>query len=389
MDFKKMWKRFFTLDRHHAEGFTLVELIVVIAILAILGGVAVPAYSGYVEKANIGADQTLVSEVAHALTLYYYSHPETTGGYVVLKQEGKEATGDDVGKAAMQAVFGDDWATAVGLKHDSWTGEQSAASYVSTSYYGHENSLLNEVDRLTNALGGAVKDYNLSLGDKFPEFLNGYGLSSSSGANEIGNAAVLYVAQQTVGNEQFIKDTFASNLSSGNFINDTFNALSPKIGDAAALAAIYAYAEGFAQYCDAQDGSATNAVNVFHENAKFENITDAYAALKDIETAFNALEAEGRGYVPSYMAQDGPGMANVGGYVGIMGTVNNNKDVVDGNLAAEDCFTDGTVENLLKGYAAMGSMGVNTNNGEVAVILTFDKNGVPMVYTSDMGINKQ
>ena len=33
-------------------GFTLVELIVVIAILAILAGVAVPAYSGYIKRAN-------------------------------------------------------------------------------------------------------------------------------------------------------------------------------------------------------------------------------------------------------------------------------------------------------------------------------------------------
>lgn len=120
MDFKKMWKRFFTLDRHHAEGFTLVELIVVIAILAILGGVAVPAYSGYVTKANMGADQALVSEVAHALTLYYYSHPEITSGYVVLNKEGTDSTADNVGTAAMQAVFGDNWAETATLKYDGW-----------------------------------------------------------------------------------------------------------------------------------------------------------------------------------------------------------------------------------------------------------------------------
>lgn len=41
-------------------GFTLVELIVVIAILAILAGIAIPVYSGYIAKANEAADyQTL------------------------------------------------------------------------------------------------------------------------------------------------------------------------------------------------------------------------------------------------------------------------------------------------------------------------------------------
>ena len=41
-------------------GFTLVELIVVIAILAILAGVAIPAYSGYIAKAN---DSACLSEL--------------------------------------------------------------------------------------------------------------------------------------------------------------------------------------------------------------------------------------------------------------------------------------------------------------------------------------
>ena len=49
-----------------AEGFTLVELIVVIAILGVLAAVAVPAYSGYLEKANASADTQITAAVKTA-----------------------------------------------------------------------------------------------------------------------------------------------------------------------------------------------------------------------------------------------------------------------------------------------------------------------------------
>ena len=63
---KKKMRNFFTLTRKANGGFTLVELIVVIAILAILGGVAVPAYSGYVKKAERAGDETLLNAVNKA-----------------------------------------------------------------------------------------------------------------------------------------------------------------------------------------------------------------------------------------------------------------------------------------------------------------------------------
>ena len=42
------------------SGFTLVELVVVMAILGILAGIAVPAYSGYIKKAH---DAAIISEL--------------------------------------------------------------------------------------------------------------------------------------------------------------------------------------------------------------------------------------------------------------------------------------------------------------------------------------
>lgn len=88
------------------KGFSLVELIVVIAIMAILVGVAVPVYTGYIQNAKEAKDQQYLGELSHAAQVFAAENnlelqsilvaPEVneTQGIVLFTTDGKAYKGD-------------------------------------------------------------------------------------------------------------------------------------------------------------------------------------------------------------------------------------------------------------------------------------------------------
>ena len=61
------------------SGFTLVELIIVIAILGVLMAVLIPQYIQYVEKARAGVRET--AELARLVTAHIHAHAGTRIDY--------------------------------------------------------------------------------------------------------------------------------------------------------------------------------------------------------------------------------------------------------------------------------------------------------------------
>ncbi|EMU4545716.1 pilin [Neisseria gonorrhoeae] len=63
------------------KGFTLIELMIVIAIVGILAAVALPAYQDYTARAQVSEAILLAEGQKSAVTEYYLNHgewPETT-----------------------------------------------------------------------------------------------------------------------------------------------------------------------------------------------------------------------------------------------------------------------------------------------------------------------
>ena len=355
-------------------GFTLVELVVVIAIMGILSGVGTAGYSGYVKRTNEGLDETLYQSILYAGEIGKYENPGVTGRVIVTKTDAHvEAVGASGNATVVEKwlsnAFGADWATTVKYHTDKYANgtygtialpaqsvdldddrKADLEKFTQSNLSDHELELANTANNLSKLFNTAfLADAGTPAeavdklaaymgGETSPEFaqFKEY-LKTKTGEDDfnklnktqIANATVLYVASKANGmTAADVMTTFNSN--GGNNIDGVIDKY--KMLPTAAL--MYGTMVGYANStkCDPEGSFKT----------KMQTPPTGISQVMDLFTEMT----NDKGFRDYMQAPDKGVAADMDGYLGALRIINNYDANFD--VSSENAFNDDQTLALLQ-----------------------------------------
>jgi type IV pilus assembly protein PilA len=140
------------MKKMNNKGFSLVELIIVIAIMAILIAVLAPQYLRYVEKSRLQSDNSAIGEVANAVKVaaaddQINNEIATSSPTISFVGTGGTAGGGTLLQAELDRVVGTD----VRLKSNTYTNGTAPSIKASVS----DQVVIVTADNYVSAVGGS------------------------------------------------------------------------------------------------------------------------------------------------------------------------------------------------------------------------------------------
>ena len=355
---KKFWKK--------TEGFTLVELVVVIAILGVLAGVGTVGYSGYVKKANMAADQQLINGIENALTLSYYGGDmaDGTAGFIMLSPNEGESMADSEDGAtdiAMEKTFGTNWMDTMQLKYDDWGVSWTTISYEDATNLVNSNfvqkytptELMAQVQAMTEAANGLALD----IGDTTVQLYDLFAYTTDEGSGDaIQDVIEKYGISKSWNDMTSEEKSNVLVLATANSVSSGTNA--GAVGYLTEYSRYAAYAAENATFNEAYRTFQTTIQNVTPDNAdaQYDEIKAAYQNLRTAanNSGFSAWDNENKDVTEAAFkaVMKGVGDAMI-----------ENGDAILAELNNPNMFTSGIGSELYNdyldsAYAAAGNEGI-------------------------------